>query len=155
MKLEVYSTMCMTATELQAIKNRNGHFEPYDFVLNKRNNVRLIGLQLIPNKYSQETIWLPTSSQIQELIQILQKDISIIQEDFNHWFLEDKDFYSKKVPNITYDMLWLMYYMERYTRKFWCWGCGYWKPIQYKEQERATRSTARITSYNNENDNKS
>lgn len=146
---DVYSQMCITATCLQVIKSKIGWFDQYDSVVNKQNGMKLIAMQLIPNKYNQDTAWIPTQNQIQTLINQLQPKISITVEDFEDWFVEDKNFYDS-VPNLTFEMLFLMYYMERFQRQFWCWGCGFWKDIAHKEQERNTRSKSRIIQYKSE-----
>lgn len=136
---DVYSQMCILSNELQAIKNRIGWFDQYDYIINKQTGVKLIALQLLQNKYTEDTAWLPSQNQIQSIIQQLQPNISLIVEDFEDWYKED-EYFLGSIPNITFDMLYLMYYMERYQRKFWCWGCGYWKDISEKKYERIERA---------------
>lgn len=146
---DVYSQMCSTSEVIQAMKSRVGWFDQYDYVLNKQNGMKLLGIQLIPNKYNKDTSWIPTQQQIQALIQQMQPKNSITVEDFEDWYMEDKDFFDS-VPNLSFDMLYLMYYIERFHRRFWCWGCGFWKDISQKEQERENRSKSRIIQYKNE-----
>jgi hypothetical protein len=137
----------MTADELQALKNKIGWYDQYDQVVNKQTGVRLLAIQLIQNKCSENTAWIPNQSQIQVLINRLQPSVSLIVEDFEDWYNDDKQFY-ETIPSMSFDILYLMYYMERYNRKFWCWGCGFWKDISQKENERKHRNqTSKIISY--------
>lgn len=135
---DVFSQMCIMADEIQVIKNKIGWFDQYDFVINKQTGVKLIGLQLIVNNFGEHTAWMPTQSQIITLILQLQPSVSLVIEDFEDWYKMDQEFFDK-LPYISFDMLYLMYYMERYNRKFWCWGCGFWKDISEKQFENIER----------------
>lgn len=146
---DVYSQMCATSENIQAIKSKIGWFDQYDYVLNKQTGVKLLAIQLLPNKYTQDTAWIPTQNQIQTLISQLGAKMSVTIEDFEDWYVEDKEFFDT-VPNLTFEMLFLMYYMERFQRRFWCWGCGFWKDLSQKDQEREMRSKTRIIQYKNE-----
>jgi hypothetical protein len=131
---DVYFQMCILADEIQSVKNRIGWFDQYDYIINKQTGTKLIGLQLIVNKYDENTAWMPTQAQIINMILQLQSSTSLVVEDFEDWYKEDKEFF-ERLPYVTFEMLYLMYYMERYNRKFWCWGCGFWKDISEKKFE--------------------
>lgn len=131
---DVYAQMCILSDEIQSVKNKIGWFDQYDYIINKQTGTKLIGLQLIVNKYGADTAWMPTQSQLTNMIMQLQPSLSLFVEDFEDWYKVDQEFF-EKLPYITFEMLYLMYYMERYKRKFWCWGCGFWKDISEKKYE--------------------
>ena len=129
---ELFRKMCVFAEDLQQIKARIGWFDQLDLVFNMNSGISLLGIQLQNNKCGEKLYWIPSTSQIFMLIQQQQNNLSLVVEDFNYWYNLHKDFYSR-IPNNNLDILYLMYYMERYNRKFWCFGCGIWKDISQKE----------------------
>lgn len=126
---ERYNTMCLKAHQIQALKVNVGSYDVYDVVYNVNRGVRLLAIQLLKNVVTEDTIWIPRQEQIQTLLRKAMPMDRLI-DDFDDWVMSAGFNYTEQ--DLTFDMLWMMYYMERMHGYYWCWSCNLWRLLKYK-----------------------
>lgn len=126
---ERYNTMCLKSHQLQALKANIGTYDAYDMVYCISRGVRLLAIQLLRNVVGVDTIWIPRQEQIQLLL-LRTTTIERLIEEFDDWIFAQK--FDHNSQQLTFEMLWLMYYMEKIHGMYWCWSCNLWRLLKYK-----------------------